>query len=120
MNIQRLLLIGAVLLGTAVPAVAQIGFRVSFGGHHHGRSFQVSLGSGSYRAHHSHHSVQCVDTWVRVWVPGCERRVYVPARYGYRRDACGHRVRYCIAPAHYRLVREPGRWEYRRQSVVGR
>lgn len=119
MNIQRLLLIGAVLLGTAVPAAAQIGFQVSFGGHHHGRSFRVSLGSGPrhhHRAYHRHH-FRYVDRLVRVWVPGCERRIYVPARYGYRLDVCGRRVRYCIAQAHYRLIQEPGRWEYRRERV---
>ncbi len=146
MNIQRLLLIGAVLLGMAVPAVAQIGFQVSFGGRHHGRSLQISIGSRHHNDHHNGWNQRSrrhrgrrdrhVDLGLRyvglgfrhgglgfryvnerVWVPGLQRRVYVPARYGYRQDACGLRVRYCIVPAHYEIVQDPGRWEYRRRRV---
>ncbi len=137
MNIQRLLLIGAVLLGMAVPAVAQIGFQVSFGGRHHGRNLQISIGSRHHQDHHDgwhqrgrhqrgrhhrgrrHRHVGLGFGYVneRVWVPGPQRRVYVPARYGYRRDACGLRVRYCIVPAHYQIIQEPGTWEYRRQRL---
>ena len=53
----------------------------------------------------------------RVWVPGPRRRVYMPARYGYRYDACGRRVRYCIVQAHYSIVQDPGCWEIQRRRV---
>ena len=132
MNIQRLLLIGAVLAGMAVPAVAQIGFQVSFGGRHHGRNLQISIGSRHHNDHHNgwnhrsrrhrgrrHRHVGLGLGYVheRVWVPGLQRRVYVPARYGYRQDVCGLRVRYCIVPAHYEIVQDRGRWEYRRRRL---
>ena len=52
---------------------------------------------------------------------GRARQILVPARYGYRYDRHGCRVRYCIVPAHYEVIREPGRWEMRRRRVwVGR
>jgi hypothetical protein len=121
MKIQRLLLTGAILLGMAVPAAAQIGFQLSFGGRHHKNSFQISIGTHPRAPRHVHVRRGFRYVTRRVWVPGCERRILVPARYGYRYDVCGRRVRYCIVPAHYEIVREPGRWEYRRERVrVGR
>ena len=136
--IQRLLLIGAVLAGMAVPAAAQVGFRLSFGGRHHGRNFEISIGARaphpkhhgrSYRRGRDHRGRRHTRVGrghyryvtERVWVPGPRHRVYVPGRYGYRYGAFGRRVRYCIAEAHYQIVEEPGRWEYRRRQVwVGR
>jgi len=116
----------------AVPAAAQIGFRVSFGDRHHGRNLQISIGSRSHQHHHDgrgqrgrrdrgrrHRKVGLGFRYVneRVWVPGPQRRVYVPARYGYRYDACGRRVRYCIVQAHYQVVQDRGCWKYRRRQV---
>jgi hypothetical protein len=55
---------------------------------------------------------------VRVWVPGCERVEHVPARWGWRRDACGRMERVLISPAYDRVVQEPGRWEWREERVA--
>ncbi|MBK8974550.1 MAG: hypothetical protein IPM29_01355 [Planctomycetes bacterium] len=49
----------------------------------------------------------------RVWVPGVERVVYVPARYEYRRDACGRLVRILVEPERHQIVCEPGYFEWR-------
>jgi hypothetical protein len=49
----------------------------------------------------------------RVWVPGCQRIEHIPARYGWRRDACGRMVQYCISPAYDRVIEEPGYWDWR-------
>jgi len=54
---------------------------------------------------------------VRVFVPGQRRVVHVPAEYGWRLDACGHRVRFVVRAAYDRVIEEPGRWEVRRQRV---
>jgi hypothetical protein len=53
----------------------------------------------------------------RVWVPGCRRLIHVPARWGYRYDSCGRRVRVLISPARERIVEEPGHWEWRTRRV---
>ncbi len=47
----------------------------------------------------------------RVWVPGASHRHWVPARYGWRFDFCGHRVRYKICDGHYEIVQDPGSWQ---------
>jgi len=53
----------------------------------------------------------------KVWVPAYTRKVRRPARYGYRRDRCGHRIRYIVRPAHWKTVRVAGHWDYRSQTV---
>ncbi len=53
----------------------------------------------------------------RVWIPECRHIVQVPARWGYRQDSCGRRVRVLIAPAYQRIVVEPGRWEWQTRRV---
>ena len=148
--IHRLFLLSAILVGMAVPATAQSGFRLAFGDSHRGRSFQISLGSrhgnittgvrvakrraprGRRLSRHGLHRRRVERRGFRgrqlrtghfrvvsqrVWVPGSRRRVYVPARYGYRYDYRGRRVRYCIVQAHYTIVRDPGCWEIQRQRV---
>ncbi len=148
--ITRLFLLSAILTGMAVPATAQIGFRLAFGDNHRGRSFQISVGKRfdnhpkQLRRQHRHlprgrglarrglakgrfgkrrfwGRQQSTGYFrvvsERVWVPGPRRRVFVPARYGYRLDWCGRRVRYCIAPAHYEIVQDPGCWQIQRRRV---
>ncbi len=78
--------------------------RIGLGG------IQVELGSCAPRSRY-----QTVRE--RVWVPGCERVVHVPARFAWRRDACGRMTRVCIEPAHTRIVREPGRYAWRERRV---
>lgn len=47
----------------------------------------------------------------RVFVPGFERRVWVPARYETRIDPCGRRYTVEVCPGHWKVMCEPGRWE---------
>lgn len=69
--------------------------------------FGLSLGTPRYRTE-------------RTWVAGCERRVWVPARYEYRCIGLfGALHRVLVRSGYYRTVREPGRWEYRRVRVYG-
>ena len=54
----------------------------------------------------------------RVWVAGCERRVWVPAKYEYRYDSyCRTTRRVLVRAGHYHTVRDPGHWESRRVRV---
>ncbi|MDA0375284.1 MAG: hypothetical protein O2865_15985 [Planctomycetota bacterium] len=78
--------------------------RIGLGG------IQVELGSCAPRGHYE-------SRMERVWVPGCERVVQVPARFAWRRDSCGRRTRVCVEPARTRIVREPGRYEWRERRV---
>ncbi|MGA1606333.1 MAG: hypothetical protein ACO4CT_05070 [Planctomycetota bacterium] len=97
---------GVTLAGSAHAQHLHItpSLRVDLGG------LRVELGSCAPRGH-----FQTVRE--RVWVPGCERVVHVPARFAWRRDACGRRTRVCVEPARTRIVREPGRFEWRERRV---
>ena len=53
----------------------------------------------------------------RTWVEGCERRVWVPARVEWRRDACGRGYAVQVCAGYWRVEREPGRYESRKVSV---
>ena len=53
----------------------------------------------------------------RYWVPGYQRLILVPARYGWTLDSCGVRGWGVVVPAHNRTVRQPGRWAYRSERV---
>jgi hypothetical protein len=69
--------------------------------------FGLSLGAPRYRTE-------------RIWVAGCERRVWVPARYEYRCvGSFGALRRVLVRSGHYHTDRDPGRWEYRRVRVCG-
>ena len=57
------------------------------------------------------------DRTERVFVPGCERRVWVPPVYGWFRDPCGRLVHGCIRPGHFAFVRDPGHYEERTVRV---
>ena len=138
--IKKLLLTTAILGAMAVPATAQFGLHLSYGKHRGKSGVQVTAnlgnvlrlgvakglrhhkgrgnkGHGKRRGHRGGHYHTVTE---KVWVPGVRRRVYVPARFGYRSDSCGRRIRYCIAPAHYRYVRQPGHWEFQKRRVLVR
>ncbi|MEO0480350.1 MAG: hypothetical protein AAF196_12790 [Planctomycetota bacterium] len=53
----------------------------------------------------------------RVWVPGTRRVVHVPARYDWRYDSCGRRVRVCVQPAGTRVIQNPGCYQYQTRRV---
>ncbi len=53
----------------------------------------------------------------RVWVPGYQQVVGVPATFGWSIDYCGQRVWGIVRPAYSRTVWHRGRWQYRTESV---
>lgn len=52
-----------------------------------------------------------------VVVPGGYERVWVPARYETRYDACGATIRVCVSVGHWKTVRRPDRVVVRRERV---
>jgi len=117
----------ASLLALATPQANAGDIDLGFGFGFHNRHVNVALG---FRTHHRHHryrrAYRCTRYWVpghyevverRVYVPGYQRRIYEPARYGFRIDACGFRVRYRIRAGGYRIIRTPGHYEIRRERV---
>lgn len=103
----------------AAGAQAQeLSLRIGKSGKH--GSFELAIGRGA-PAH-----CEPARLWVpgryetrceRVWVPGCERREWVPACYGWRVGPCGERYRVLVREGYWRTVREPGRYETREVSV---
>ena len=121
---KRHLILGVLLAagGLVAPAAAQrLHIGIDRGGVHVGGEVQiggrrgpvVSFGEGRV----PYDQVRYETQRVRVWVPGCQRIEHVPARWGWRRDACGRLVRVCISPAYDRVVQEPGHWEWRDECV---
>lgn len=53
----------------------------------------------------------------RVWVPGYQQVVGVPATFGWTIDYCGQRVWGIVRPAYSRTVWHRGSWQYRTASV---
>jgi hypothetical protein len=109
--ILLLSLVGAL----AAPAAAgDVSFGFGFG---HGKGGnRVTLAFGYQSNGHRHHDRVWVpghyDTVVKkVWVTGSFQRVWQPARFGWRRDHCGHRVRVLLRPAGYVMVQTAGHWE---------
>jgi hypothetical protein len=47
----------------------------------------------------------------KVWVPGVEQRVFVPAVYEWRTDSCGRLRKVLVCAAHYETRCTPGRYE---------
>jgi hypothetical protein len=109
-SILLLSLVGAL----AAPAAAgDIDF--SFGFHKGGRH-AVSVTFG-HRSHHRYVPGHYETVTKEVWVAGGCETVWQPAQWGWRRDRCGHRVRYLIRPAGYVQVHTPGRWECVKETV---
>jgi hypothetical protein len=53
----------------------------------------------------------------RVWIPERKEKVWVPAVYGTRFDACGRAYQVLIRPARWSVVCDPGHFETRRERV---
>lgn len=53
----------------------------------------------------------------RLWVPGYQQVVRVPAALGWKTDYCGQRVWGIVRPAYRRTVWHRGRWQYRTRNV---
>ena len=83
--------------------------RVGFGlhiGHRHGPACGPVIVPGRYEHRR-----------VKVWVPGYNERVHVPARYDTRNDRWGRPYRVCVSEAYYRDVWHPGTWTWRNDRV---
>ena len=53
----------------------------------------------------------------RVWVNGCSHEAWVPARFEWRRDACGRAIRICVRAGSWTTVTDPGHYEARNVEV---
>lgn len=86
--IRKTIILGAALLGLAIPAVAQGHSNGSFGRH---TRVHADIGHNN-RNHHAPRPAGYGRT-VReqVYIPGCFRDEYRPPRYGWLVDSCGQR-----------------------------
>jgi hypothetical protein len=118
------LLVLPLLLAFAAPSAAAQEFTIGFGKHgHHG---SIGVSAGIFLGAPVCAPIHCAPKpiWIpghyqiverQVFVPGCTRKVFVPATYENRvwRDYCGQiqvvRVQTC--PATWRIVQDPGRWQ---------
>lgn len=124
-GLHRLLPVALALVGLANPAPSQIHVHARLGKHlrigvdlgeHGGRSRWRRFDHG--RRHHRH-GARCWRTVVeRVRLPGRYEAVFVPARYEWRRDACGRLVRVLVEPAHHERRWVPGHWTHRQRRVL--
>ena len=127
---MKALILTAALAGLAPTADAgDVKFRIGIDSR---GSIRVGVGlrEGSSRRRSSHrhdnHRVEATRVWVRghtdriaykVWVPERHERVLVPAKYEYRRDECGRRVRVLVRRRHYVTRCIPGRNVTRYRTV---
>jgi hypothetical protein len=72
---------------------------------HHDHARRVWVSARSERVSH------------RVWIPERHASYVVPARYEYRRDECGHRVRVMVRRSYTKTRCIPGRYETRYRTV---
>lgn len=89
-----------------------------------GASFSASYGQFGRRYRGQDHGQRRVDRrgcyetrYENVWVPGYEKRVWVPAVYEWRYDPCGRRTRVLVCAGYYRTECVPGRYERRARQV---
>jgi len=60
-----------------------------------------------------HYETSCQQ----VWVPGCTRKEWVPARYATRVDGCGRRYQVLVCAGHWEVVQGIGHYERREVQV---
>ena len=120
------------LIALTAPQAAAGGWHFNFGikdgktrvgieyrKHHRDRDYERT----ARRHRRTHEPVErCHRDWVegryetetyRVWVRGARRRVWHPAKYGFRYDRHGHHVRFVVRAGHYDFVESPGHYETR-------
>ena len=78
----------------------------------------------SHKSHHSSHSNYSTHSsgyyeYVnkRVWVEGCVERIWIPARYEYRRMPCGEYQRVVVCAGHFDNHRSQGHYQYKSVRV---
>lgn len=71
-----------------------------------GRGVLRGLGAGRYETVRE-----------RVWIPGYNERIWRPAEYGFRYDACGARIRFVVREGCFENVWVPGRYEVQTRRV---
>jgi len=120
---QMLLALPLVVAPLSASAHAQ-GLSLTFGKRIGHGSISVSVGvpSGYHRAPRcesrrvwipGHYETRCEQ----VWVPGCTRKEWVPARYADRIDACGRRLRVLVSAGYWHVVQGIGHYEQRELQV---
>ena len=85
----------------------------SYGHRSHSSHGHSSYGHSSYGYRSHGHSSSYGYTTQRVWVPGCSKRVWVPAQYKYVRRHCGTVVRVCVSHGYYNTVQTAGYYTYK-------
>lgn len=119
------------LMGALAAPAAAGDLSLDFGFRHsrHGKGIAISVGYRSghraqrhHRRHHHHDRCEYVPghyefVQKKVWVAGGLRKEWRPARWGWRYDACGRRVRVLVRPAGYVMVHVPGHWDYVQERV---
>lgn len=105
---------------------ASVGLTIGGGSESSGLAVRTSWlrsGDGWSRSNHRDYRARA---WIpghfetrcqRVWVAGCSRQVWMPARYEWRYDSCGSMYRVCISVGRWSTVTDPGRYELRESRV---
>jgi hypothetical protein len=119
-KILSLALVSSVFVLASIPAQAQGSFGIGFSkfGKHSSLSIAVA---GRIPVRHrpvivrpaGHFETRCV----RVWVPGCERTVYIEPIYETFVDPCGNVSRVLVRPGYTKIVVDSGHFETRCSEV---
>lgn len=117
------------LMGALAAPAAAGDLSIDFGFRHarHGNGISIAVGyRNGHRVERNRHRHNDHCQYVpghyevvqkQVWVPGGLRKEYRPARWGWRYDACGRRVRVLVRPAGYVMVQVPGHWDYVQERI---
>ena len=123
-------LIALLFVGLSATATAQIGISFEKHGRHKGIGINIGgvFGGRHHDRHDRHrhvHTSHCVrqhaghyqEVQDRVWVPGCERRVWIQPEYRYVVDSCGHRRQILLRQGYWDVVQDEGHYEITTRRV---
>lgn len=120
-------ILSVVLIAALAPAARADGFGIELKKHGKHGSVGVWIGGGDERACPPQAPVRPPPCdWIpahyetvveKVWVAGAEQRVWEPALYEWRRDACGRWFQVCVRPGYWKNVCAPGHFEERARQV---
>jgi hypothetical protein len=125
--LMKLSIVSVVLAAVLAPAARADGFGFEVTKHGKHGSFEFRIGGGDERARPPQAPVRPPPSdWIpghyetvveSVWVEGAEQRVWEPALFEWRRDACGRSFQVCVRAGFWRNVCTPGRFEQRPRQV---
>lgn len=116
----------ALCAALAPSALAGDSFGVRFGKHSKKGGISIEWSSGP--KHCPPPPVHCPPPrcWVpghyetryeKVWIEGCEERVWIAPVFAWRKDSCGRPFQYPVSGGHWSVVRKPGYHETRPVQV---